>query len=154
MAGIVVQPHARGTVIAQSGVALMNRFVSVGVRYSPENNRVFSVTGDSMSKRERGPQGRPSGLSIASFFLGLVLLGVTGIVAALWNPIDEAIINRADSAGWDTTMLLPNQTALWLVVNASVVVALALVVVSFFAMWASRRVVPEDYLLPKLPPSS
>lgn len=107
-----------------------------------------------MSKRERARQGRPSGLSIASFFLGLVLLGVTSIVAALWNPIDEAIINRADSAGWDTTMLLPNQTALWLVVNTSVVAALALVVVTCFAMWASRRVVSERDLLAKLPPSS
>ena len=107
-----------------------------------------------MSKRERARQGQPSGLSMASFFLGLVLLGVTSVTAVLWNPIDEAIINRADFAGWDTAMLLPNQTALWLVVNASVVVALALVVVTFFAMWASRGVVSERDVLPKLPPSS
>ena len=51
-------------------------------------------------------------------------------------------------------MLLPNQTALWLVVNTSVVAALALVVVTCFAMWASRRVVSERDLLAKLPPSS
>jgi hypothetical protein len=66
-------------------------------------------------------------------------LVATGAAATLWNPIDADFITRADNAGWDETMLLPHQTELSLVVNASVLATFFLVVTAFHGLLATRR---------------
>ncbi|MCX6500247.1 MAG: hypothetical protein NTU93_15850 [Arthrobacter sp.] len=76
---------------------------------------------------------------MTSFVLGLFALTTTSLVAILWNPIDEDIINRADAAGWDTSMLLPHQTELSLLINASVLATFVIVVTAFMGMLTSRR---------------
>jgi hypothetical protein len=92
-----------------------------------------------MDKRRVNHFGKPSAWSVTSFVLGLCALTTTSLVAILWNPIDEDIINRADAAGWDTSMLLPHQTELSLLINASVLATLVIVVTAFMGMLTSRR---------------
>ena len=77
--------------------------------------------------------------SIASFALSLSALLATSLVAIVWNPVDQDILNRADAAGWDTRMLLPHQTELTLLINASVLTTAIVVVAAFVGMMASRR---------------
>lgn len=92
-----------------------------------------------MNNRPAGRTGKPSALSVVLLVLSLGALVATSFAAILWNPIDEEFVNRADDAGWDTTMLLPHQMELSLFVNASVLATLAVVVTSFFGVMASRR---------------
>ena len=68
------------------------------------------------------------GLSLAAAAAALVTA-----VAVLWFPIDQAAITRADEAGWDESLLLPNQFALtaalagaWLLGVASAALSLVL----------------------------
>jgi hypothetical protein len=92
-----------------------------------------------MDKHRANQNGKPSAWSVISFILGLCALTTTSLVAILWNPIDEDIINRADAAGWDTSRLLPHQTELSLLINASVLATFVIVVTAFMGMLTSRR---------------
>lgn len=92
-----------------------------------------------MDQRPTNETGKPSVLSVVQLVLSLCALVATGAVAILWNPIDADFINRADNAGWDETMLLPHQTELSLVVNASVLATFVLVVTAFHGVLATRR---------------
>lgn len=92
-----------------------------------------------MDKQRANRFGKPSAWSVVSFVVGLCALTATSLVAILWNPIDEDIINRADAAGWDTSMLLPHQTELSLLINASVVVTFVIVVTALMGVLSSRR---------------
>jgi hypothetical protein len=103
------------------------------------NGRHRDKTGEAMNNRPTSHTGRPSVLSVAQLVLSLCALVATSFAATLWNPIDEEFISRADDAGWDTTMLLPHQMELSLVVNASVLATFVVVVTAFFGVLASRR---------------
>lgn len=83
--------------------------------------------------------GNPTVPSVIQLVLSLCALAATSTAAILWNPIDEDFINRADSAGWDETMLLPHQLELSLAVNASVLATFVLVVTAFCGVLVTRR---------------
>jgi hypothetical protein len=63
----------------------------------------------------------------------------TSLVAIVWNPVDQDLHNRADAAGWDTSLLLPHQTELTFWINASVLATAIGVVAALVGMLASRR---------------
>ncbi len=92
-----------------------------------------------MKKRQTSHAVKPSVLAVAQLVLSLCALVATSFAAVLWNPIDTDFITRADIAGWDDTLLLPHQMELSLVLNASVLASLAVFVVAFFGVMASRR---------------
>lgn len=92
-----------------------------------------------MNTRRTGFAGKPSAGSITSFALSLSALLTTSLVAILWNPIDQDLLNRADAAGWDTRMLLPHQTELTLLINASALATAVVVVAAFVGVLASLR---------------
>jgi hypothetical protein len=92
-----------------------------------------------MDNRLTSHTGKPSVLSVVHFVLSLCALAAAGLAAVLWSPIDADFINRADSAGWDETMLLPHQMELSLVINATVLATFGVVVTAFLGVLASRR---------------
>lgn len=92
-----------------------------------------------MNTRRTGRAGNPSVASIISFALSVSALVATSLVAIVWNPVDQDLLNRADAAGWDTGVLLPHQTELTLLINASVLATAIGVVAAFVGMTASRR---------------
>jgi|GEM_PF-5552361 len=69
----------------------------------------------------------PKVLSICSLAAATIMAATALIVAAMWNPIDEAMITRADDAGWDTSMLLPHWQLLWLGINGAMILSVVLV---------------------------
>ena len=69
----------------------------------------------------------PKVLSICSLAAATIMAATALIVAAVWNPIDEAMITRADDAGWDTSMLLPHWQLLWLGINGAMILSVVLV---------------------------
>ena len=69
----------------------------------------------------------PKVLSICSLTAATIMAATALIVAALWNPIDEAMITRADDAGWDTSMLLSHWQLLWLGINGAMILSVVLV---------------------------
>lgn len=92
-----------------------------------------------MNARPIDRAGKPSVSSVVSFVLSLCALVATSLTAILWNPIDQDILNRADTAGWDTRILLPHQTELSILIGASVLATVVVVVAAFIGMMASRR---------------
>ncbi|MEC5193240.1 hypothetical protein RCH17_003538 [Arthrobacter sp. MP_M7] len=82
---------------------------------------------------------KPPVLPVVYLILSLCALATTSAAAILWTPIDADFITRADNAGWDTTMLLPHQMELSIVVNTSVLLTLVLVVTASYGVLASRR---------------
>ena len=68
----------------------------------------------------------PRVLSICSLAAATIMAATALIVAAVWNPIDEAMITRADDAGWDTSMLLPHWQLLWLGINGAMILSVVL----------------------------
>jgi hypothetical protein len=82
---------------------------------------------------------KPLVLSVVYLVVSLCALPTTSAAAILWTPIDTDFITRADNAGWDTTMLLPHQLELSLVVYASVLLTLVLVVTAFCGVLAPHR---------------
>jgi amino acid transporter len=103
------------------------------------SNRCHQDQGEAMNIRPTGRAGKPSASSVASFVLGLCALVATSLTAILWHPIDQDLLNRADAAGWDTRMLLPHQTELSLLIDASVLATFVVAVTAFIGMMASRR---------------
>ncbi len=92
-----------------------------------------------MDKRPSSHKGKPSALSVVQLALSLCALVATSVAAILWYPIDADIINRADNAGWDESMLLPHQMELSFVLNASVLATFVVVVTAIIGVLASRR---------------
>ena len=66
-------------------------------------------------------------LSICSLAASAIMAVVAVIVAAVWNPIDKAMITRADDAGWDTGLLFPHWQLLWLGINGTTILSVVLV---------------------------
>jgi len=64
---------------------------------------------DGLARAEAHPTPRVAhgGLPGLVAALGAALL--TTVALVLWYPIDMAAIERADDAGWDTTLLHPHQ---------------------------------------------
>ena len=69
----------------------------------------------------------PKVLSICSLVASAIMVVVAVIVAAVWNPIDEAMITRADDAGWDTGLLFPHWQLLWVGINGATILSVVLV---------------------------
>jgi hypothetical protein len=103
------------------------------------SNRCHQDQGEAMNTRPTGRVGKPPASSVASFVFGLCALVSTSVTAILWHPIDQDILNRADAAGWDTRMLLPHQTEISLLIDASVLATFVVAVTAFIGMMASRR---------------
>lgn len=61
-------------------------------------------------------------ISVGVFILALIGTIFAGIAAAIWNPIDQTVIAKADDAGWDASMLLPHENLLWITINGSFIV--------------------------------
>ena len=83
--------------------------------------------------------GRPTTSSVTTFVLSLCTAVATTTTAVLWSPIDTAFHTRADDAGWDTSLLLPDQNLLTLACYAAAALSLAMTVVALRAVFASRR---------------
>lgn len=65
------------------------------------------------AKQVHARRGTPAQYLALLTAVGAVVL--TTIALVLWLPIDQAAIERADDAGWDTSLLLPHQSLLTLV---------------------------------------
>ncbi|MDR6970095.1 hypothetical protein [Leifsonia shinshuensis] len=62
-------------------------------------------------------------------WVSVVLAGVNVVFAvayALWSVVDDWAATRAEAHGFDPSMLLPNDAALWVAMNACIVILIAL----------------------------
>lgn len=82
---------------------------------------------------------RLSRAALAALLLALLLTATSTLTAVWWDPIDARTVAAADDAGWDTSLLLPHQQALWLAINGAVLLSVALAVTTFVAVLRSRR---------------
>ncbi|HEY8913289.1 hypothetical protein [Lacisediminihabitans sp.] len=69
-------------------------------------------------------------LAASGLAVSLLLASITVIIAAVWLPIDDAMIGRADDAGWDETMLFPHWEVLWLSIVGAVIVSFVLLAIN------------------------
>ncbi len=65
-----------------------------------------------VTSARRLPQGGRSRPSTAAFVVSALTTALLTVALVLWAPISTRLIERADDAGWDESLLLPNQFAL------------------------------------------
>lgn len=97
--------------------------------------------------QQREPDGPPrqggssasSALPAVTFGLALGAAALVTLVVVLWFPIDQAAIEAADDAGWDESLLLPNQFLLDVLLAGAWLASTTTAVLSFLAMRHGRR---------------
>lgn len=83
-------------------------------------------------------RGRLSGLVIATFVVTALATALLTVAVVLWWPINMAAIQRADDAGWDESLLMPNQFLLDLAIMGSWAGSVAATVMTFILLRRSR----------------
>lgn len=74
-----------------------------------------------------------------AFFASVATLALCTLSIILWYPIDQAALADADNAGWDTSLLLPHQFLITIVLLLTWLGSAVAVAASALALRASRR---------------
>ena len=84
-------------------------------------------------------RGRASKSNLWTLFASASALVLCTVTIVLWWPIDQAFLARADDAGWDTSLLLPNQFFITIVLLGTWLCIAAAVTSAAMSLRADQR---------------
>ncbi len=93
---------------------------------------------DVLQHRPRCTPGAPAGAATAAFVASALTTALLTIALVVLAPISMTLIERSDDAGWDESLLLPNQFALDAAIMGGWAMSVAATGLTFVVMRRSR----------------